>query len=363
MITACLNAEAYIEQTILSVLSQKNCDLEYLIIDGGSTDQTMTIANRYKSQIDILVSEKDNGIYDAFNKGIRLATGDVVYFLNADDYFFDEYVLSRVNAQFDKYPECKAVYGKVIKVSDLLGHQLAGHELSEASLRRGANIPHQGVFAKKKVMEEYGGFDLRYRLASDLDFVTKLFLESPDQFLYFDETISFFRLTGASSSPVNQQTCRNEQAAIVKKYFGDEYAQQLLQNVNMNADYYRKWVELLLCDSSQSASSSLIDQDIFDVAIFGTVDMSAYVLADLRKNSIRVHAFLDNAVAKHGSFIGGVEVHSPEWLKKHGLELDAVIFAFEGKHDEVVQAQLSDIMSSDSIRCISWRDMINWSLK
>ncbi len=91
MITISLNAEKYIEQTIQSVLSQAYKNTEYIIIDGGSTDQTLDIINKYRSQINTIVSEKDVGIADAMNKGVALASGDYVIFLHADDYFKDDF--------------------------------------------------------------------------------------------------------------------------------------------------------------------------------------------------------------------------------------------------------------------------------
>ena len=89
IITVCYNSEKYIEQAILSVINQTYDNLEYIIVDGGSQDSTMSIVNRYRDKISVIISEKDNGISDAFNKGIRRATGDIIGIVNSDDMLYN----------------------------------------------------------------------------------------------------------------------------------------------------------------------------------------------------------------------------------------------------------------------------------
>ena len=96
VITVCYNAEEFIENAINSVLNQTYINIEYIIIDGASKDSTVPIINKYKSKITFFLSEPDNGIYEAMNKGIKAATGDILYFLNSDDIFYDKYVIENV---------------------------------------------------------------------------------------------------------------------------------------------------------------------------------------------------------------------------------------------------------------------------
>ena len=112
VITISYNSVFTIEDTIKSVLAQKDIDLEYIIVDGGSTDGTLDIINKYKNKIDKIISEPDRGIYDAMNKGIKCATGDVVGILNSDDFFKDHNVLSKVVNFFDK-TRMDGIYGDI----------------------------------------------------------------------------------------------------------------------------------------------------------------------------------------------------------------------------------------------------------
>ena len=114
VITVCFNAAPTIERTIRSVCSQTGANVEYIVVDGGSTDGTLEILGRHAGRIDRLVSEKDEGIFDAMNKGIGLSSGDVVYFLNADDYFVDARVLADVARAFEEDPARAFVYGNVV---------------------------------------------------------------------------------------------------------------------------------------------------------------------------------------------------------------------------------------------------------
>ena len=101
IVTVTLNSEKTLERTIKSVLGQNYSDVEYIIIDGGSTDGTLNIIEKYKDKISKVISEKDNGLYDAMNKGIKLSTGDIVGILNSDDFFYNEEVLSIVANSFE----------------------------------------------------------------------------------------------------------------------------------------------------------------------------------------------------------------------------------------------------------------------
>ncbi len=364
VITVCLNSDKHIEQTIQSVLAQRNCDIEYVVVDGKSTDNTLDIIEKYRDKIDKFLSEKDKSNYEAYNKGIHLATGDVLYFLNADDYFHDPYVLERIVTKFEENPDCKAVYGNVLKINDMTGQSLVfGHALSDQVVQKGQNIPHQGLFVKKHMFDQYQGFDLQYRFLGDFDFVAKLFKDHADQLVYVKETVAFYRANGLSGIPANIERCRAEQVDIVEKYFGNPYGLERYQAPNINIEYYRKWIELLLYHPDRSCSSSLVKEGIRHVAIFGTVDVSVYMLGDLRKNKIEVYAFLDNNPVTHGSSIDNVEIYSPEWLRENVKKLDAIIFAFEGSHEQALKEQIANIIHPESIRCISWRELVSMNLR
>ena len=107
----CRNAESTIERTILSVINQTYADVEYIIVDGESTDKTLDIVNKYNDKISLILSEKDNGIFDAMNKAIDLASGDFINFMNADDFFDSDIVLEKVASAIKKNPDCDFLFG------------------------------------------------------------------------------------------------------------------------------------------------------------------------------------------------------------------------------------------------------------
>src|SRR5665213_1214924 len=167
IITIVFNGEKHLEQTIRSVLDQTYPHIQYIIIDGGSTDQSVNIIKKYEKDIYYWVSEKDDGISDAFNKGIARATGDVIGIINADDWF-EPQALERVAGQIGDTDIC---FGDI---------QLWKNERKELIqmgnlplLSREMTIHHATVFVKRNIYQVYGGFDLHYRCAMDYDLLLR----------------------------------------------------------------------------------------------------------------------------------------------------------------------------------------------
>ena len=176
VITVCYNAEATIEDTIQSVISQTYHHVEYIIVDGASKDRTMDIVNRYRERIAIVVSEPDRGLYDAMNKGIRLATGDYLCFLNAGDSFHEDDTLQQIVHSIHGTQLPDVLYGETALV-DYAGHFLRMRRLSSPdvltwkSFRMGMLVCHQAFFAKRELAIPY---DLRYRFSADFDWCIKI---------------------------------------------------------------------------------------------------------------------------------------------------------------------------------------------
>lgn len=146
IITACYNSEQTIEQTIQSVLGQTYENIEYIIIDGASTDRTMEVVEKYRDKIDKIVSEPDEGIYDAFNKGVSKSTGTIVHFLNAGDYYLDNGVLETILERFKKDSTLDYVHG-ILKTIDPITRQTDYYNFPtntdvKESLIKGYAIPH-----------------------------------------------------------------------------------------------------------------------------------------------------------------------------------------------------------------------------
>jgi glycosyltransferase involved in cell wall biosynthesis len=162
IVTVVFNGVDHIEQTIQSVINQTYQNLEYIVIDGCSTDGTVSILEKYSPYIDILVSEVDSGIYDAMNKGLRIATGDYVNFMNSGDLFYDFDVLYSLNLQFSDSSFC----GASVFLSDY-SHKALVYRMN------GMNIPHQGLFMNKVVANDYR-FDETYKYSGDGELWTRL---------------------------------------------------------------------------------------------------------------------------------------------------------------------------------------------
>lgn len=165
IITVCLNSGKFLEETIRSVREQTYKNIEYIIIDGGSTDGTMDVIKKYEKDIDYWISEPDKGISDAFNKGLKLASGDIIAMLNSDDYYAHNNAIHHVVEIFVSKPDIEMLYGKVRCVEQHTGKTLViyGEPFSLKKMRKEIITPHPAIFAKRKVYETVGSFSLEYK--------------------------------------------------------------------------------------------------------------------------------------------------------------------------------------------------------
>lgn len=217
IVTVCFNVEDTIEETMQSVMGQTYSDKEYLIIDGSSTDQTMNIIGKY-SDCDYLrvVSEPDNGLYDAMNKSLCLAKGDYVIFLNSGDVFCDEKVLE------DMAPHLTAdiVYGNVIRkkhTGDVVEKYPGKYKLFWLLLQ-GKMVSHQVLFTKTDIMRKYG-FDESYKITADFNFLVRAVQDKCSQ-CYVDRNVSVMEnREGISARPENLDIMRAEDDRSLKEYF------------------------------------------------------------------------------------------------------------------------------------------------
>ena len=199
IITVVRNGEKYLEQTIQSVLNQTYDNIEYIIIDGASTDGTLDIIKKYEDQIAYWVSEPDGGIYDAMNKGIELATGEIIGILNSDDWYKEDAV-SKVTVAFRKSPNSSVFHG------DMGRYTLSGKldrvvvpMYPRMSLIYGCTINHPTCFVDMKTYKQLRGFNLSLDLASDYEFLLRVW-KSGGNFYYINSVLTNFRVGGYSSN-------------------------------------------------------------------------------------------------------------------------------------------------------------------
>jgi len=216
IITVVYNAESLIEKTILSVIRQTCKSIEFIIVDGASTDNTLQITKKYQPNINRIISEKDNGIYDAMNKGLKAATGDYVLFLNAGDELFDNSTLDTV---FSNNKNADIYYGNTAVINSN-GEILADRRLSPPasltwkSLKYGMCVSHQSFIAKRLLCDFY---NTNYAVAADIDWVINT-LKQADVVVNTNTYISKF-LEGGTSNKRRTKALR-ERFVIMKKHYG-----------------------------------------------------------------------------------------------------------------------------------------------
>jgi len=203
VITVCYNSAATIGQTLKSVRHQSYKNIEHIIIDGASVDETLEVIKSEGSGIVKVVSEKDAGIYDAMNKGIRLATGEVVVFLNADDFYKDFNVLARVVAVMQA-EELDAVYGDVEffrpgQQGSVVRRYNSGR-FKASRLGWGWMPAHPALFVRRVLFERYGMFSTDYCIAGDFEFVARVFKQTTLRHRHLPESLVHMRMGGASTS-------------------------------------------------------------------------------------------------------------------------------------------------------------------
>ncbi|WP_169799520.1 glycosyltransferase family 2 protein [Novosphingobium lentum] len=200
VITVSYNAASEIDPTLRSVAGQTYRDIEYLVIDGGSTDGTIGIVQRYGDAIDTFVSEPDGGIYDAMNKALRLATGDAVIFMNAGDYFYSPYIVELAAEFMTTNPAADVVYGGIeVRYPDGRVSEFMPPDASQAlDFLICGSLPHQGTFARRRAFACSGLFDTRWRSHADYDWFVKVASDPRIVLQRADFMVASFGLGGVS---------------------------------------------------------------------------------------------------------------------------------------------------------------------
>ncbi len=202
IITVVYNNVDFVEETIKSVFSQNYPSIEYIVIDGGSTDGTLSVINENRDKISVFLSEPDKGIFDALNKGIRLATGGVIAILHSDDVFYDEHVVSSMIARMSEM-NAEFCFSDLVIVdksgTKVLRYYMA-HYFKRWMFRIGWLPPHPTCFIKRSLFEEFGFYSTEYEVAGDFDFLVRIFYSRTIKWTYLDRVTVKMRYGGASNS-------------------------------------------------------------------------------------------------------------------------------------------------------------------
>lgn len=201
IITVCYNSGATLEKTILSVFNQSFKNIEYIIVDGMSTDNTIAIIEKHKNNISKWISEPDEGLYDAMNKGIALATGDLIGIINSDDIYHSNTVIEEI-IDFHSQNEIDASFGNIIQheVHGKLVRTYSSKIWNPEKLRIGFMPPHPSIFFKRELFDKYGNYSLGFKIGADYELITRFFLRKNITWGYNGVVTTSMLVGGHSSS-------------------------------------------------------------------------------------------------------------------------------------------------------------------
>ncbi len=223
VITVTFNSESVIQDCLSSVMMQKYKNIEHIIIDGKSNDGTLSILESQRNHFAALISEPDKGIYDAMNKGIKIATGDIIGFLNSDDFYVDKNVLSKVANIFTDNPSIEACYSDLIYVDQLTASKtvryIKSSKFKSGLFLKGWCPPHPTFFVRRSNFERYGNFNLDYKIASDVDLMIRFLEVKKIQCLYVPEIWVKMRMGGTTNKNLKNIFLQNYEIILsLKKY-------------------------------------------------------------------------------------------------------------------------------------------------
>ena len=351
IITVCLNSEKTIEQTIKSVVSQEDCDYEYIVIDGNSTDRTLEIIEKYRDRISAVISEPDSGIYDAMNKGIALATGDIIGIINSDDWY-EPGVFALVEKCF-RDTGAEVVYGK-LNVIHLDGKSEIRTPANIENLRYEMAIPHPTVFVKSNIYKQYGVFQLKYKIAADYELMLRFYVKKV-KFQYMKQILANFRLGGISSRKA--ESCLKEAWTISSEYlpFAPLSKRRYLKNVLLSRKREYVFEKALndfpdvLCEILRKELKVSFENEI---VIFGAGNWGKKMRQALLYRGKQISFWVDNDSAKWNRIEKGIRILNPDSLKSfHGI----VLVAVNGFSDEISR-QINKI-ANPLLHCVYWEEI------
>lgn len=339
VITVVFNAVNTIERTIRSVLDQDYCGLEYIIIDGGSTDGTVDIIKKYESKINYWISEPDNGIYDAMNKGLEKATGEWVHFLNADDSFAFE-TLKRISF-YMKNTDADILHGSIFNVD---GKQIYLRDtLPFDSIGWNMPICHQAIFMKNNSKMH---FDTDYRLAADYKLLVDRYMAG-SKIQYVPCVVAYYNINGSSTDWYlsnleftkiasdallrSREDKRINRLRIIRNYLHNECCKQF-ENGENHEDIVRY--------------ISSITSDKENILVFGTGNIVDKLYPLIEKADVQINYYVDNDENKWGKELYGIPICSPEKLIN---EKNSLLVVLNEKYIFEIMWQINGMFLNPSI--------------
>lgn len=305
IVTVCHNEEKRIRDTIESVAGQSYGSIEYIVIDGGSTDGTVDIIRKYDDSISYWVSEPDSGIYDAMNKGLEHASGTIVNFLNAGDRFYDMDVVANICKRFEEEPNTDVLIGRELIEDKVCKTYIDG---GFKSVYFGAFFPHQATFSKTELYRNYRKFDRNYRVCADYDWILGAYY-SGYKIKWVEDIVSVYESGGASSSYLSIAEQYNISSKYLKLSGDKSYG---LEVANYYTEVFAKlyFINLMMENEKNSMISETLavkfGGDVVD--IWGAGNIGRQLKTFLNTNGITVGHILDSDASKHGTEIDNTPV-------------------------------------------------------
>ncbi len=211
IITVCYNSAKTIEDTLKSVANQTYNNIEYIVVDGLSKDNTLEIVSKYKNSISKIVSEKDNGLYDAINKGIKMSTGDVVGIINSDDVLADDHSIEKIARTF-KENDCEATYADLIYTDESLSkivRNWKSRHYKPGLFLSGWMPAHPTFYAQKSLFEKYGYYDTSFKISADYELMLRFMHKHKIKVRYIEQVLVKMRTGGVSNSSIQNRIQAN----------------------------------------------------------------------------------------------------------------------------------------------------------
>ncbi len=226
IITSCYNREATIREAIESVLSQDYLDVEYIVIDAKSKDNSLSIINEYKDQIATIISEPDRGMYEGLNKGLRAATGDIIGLMHSDDFFYAKDTISKI-VQHMEQQQADISYGNGLFVdehdtSKVVRNWISG-EYKKSRVVNGWLPLHPTVYIRKECFDKMGLYDESYKIAADSDFLVRYMYKADFKVTYYSDYVVRMRMGGLSTSPEKMKQKWGEDLRLYRSHGFNPY--------------------------------------------------------------------------------------------------------------------------------------------
>ena len=309
VVTVCFNSAKTIEQTIRSVLGQSYNNIEYIVIDGGSTDGTVNIIKKYKNDIAYWVSEPDRGIYDAMNKGIAKATGDIIAFMNSDDWYAEGAIAAVVEA-FDR-TDADVVYGHTILVNSEI--QTLQNRPPLDHIFNGMVFCHQAAFVRTKLMKN-NLFDISYKIVADYAFFLEMYLQGKN-FFAIDTTIAYYQMGGYSSHPWKLfQEAKRASLRLSKGRVDKEQYREIWNSFQKRHFFpmFHFLVSKIKIMSKEKKSRLSTNMKKRKLVLYGAGKLGLEVLEIMKELKNHIVAFWDSDKDKQGTITAGVPTLYPQ---------------------------------------------------